>query len=147
MSKLFQKASLLFVAVFMSASLLTPLATSSTAFAADCLNSKGKKADTGILGLPYWYRGLCDGTPGGTTVVLVSPVDVWKIVLNVIEIAMIIAGYAATAYVMWGGFKYMTSDGDEGRLTAAKRIITNSLIGLGIVLASVAMVNFVAGLI
>ncbi|MDO8336598.1 MAG: pilin [Candidatus Saccharibacteria bacterium] len=147
MSKLFQKTLLLLIAVVMSAGLLAPIVASSTVFAAACVDDKGKAADSGILGLPYWWRGLCSGTPGDTSVVLESPVDTWKIVLNVTEAAMIIAGYAATGYVIWGGFKYMTSDGDEGRLTSAKKIITNSLIGLGIVLASVAMVNFVAGLI
>jgi hypothetical protein len=140
MNKLFQKASLLFVAVFMSAGLLAPVLVSSTAQAAPCNDNRG------ALNLPYWWRGLCDDA-GNAKPQLKSPADIWKVVLNGIEIAMILAGYFAVGYVIWGGFKYLTSDGDEGRLTAARKIITNALVGLGIVLASVAMTSFVAGLL
>lgn len=140
MNKLFQKASLLFIAVIMSAGLLTPIVASSTALAGEC------KPDRGALGLPFWWRGLCK-TPTDPRPTLESPVDIWKIVLNVIEIAMIAAGYFAVGYVIWGGFKYLTSDGDEGRLVKARKIIQNALIGLTIVLASVAMTSFVAGLL
>lgn len=140
MNKLFQKASLLFIAVFMSAGLLAPLVTSPTVSAAACNDNRG------ALNLPYWWRGLCNDA-GQPKPEIKSPIDIWKIVLNVIEIAMILAGYFAVGYVIWGGFKYLTSDGDEGRLVKARKIIQNALIGLTIVLASVAMTSFVAGLL
>lgn len=140
MNKLFQKASYLFIAAFMSAGLLAPIVASSTTSAATCADSRG------ALNLPYWWRGLCDDA-GKAKPTIKNPVDIWKVVLNVIEIAMILAGYFAVGYVIWGGFKYLTSDGDEGRLVKARKIIQNALIGLTIVLASVAMTSFVAGLL
>ncbi len=137
MKKITAKITYLLAAVFISAGLLVP-ALAPTVSAASCSDTRG------ILGLPTWWGGLkCeDGKP-----VVENPIQIWKIVLNVIEAAMIIAGYVAVGYVIWGGFKYLTSDGDEGRLTMARKIIQNALIGLAIVFASVAMVNFVAGLI
>lgn len=137
MKKIFTKITYIFVTVFMGATLLVP-AFAPVAHAESCTDTRG------ILGMPTWWRGLgCeDGKP-----TLSSPVDIWKIVLNVIEAVMIIAGYVAVGYVIWGGFKYLTSDGDEGKIKAGRQIITNALIGLTIVFASVAMVNFVAGVL
>lgn len=140
MKKLMKKLNHYIVAALLTASLLTPV-VAPTAFAA-CPDDAPTR---GFLGLPFWWRDLaCDeqGRPA-----LASPIDTWKIVLNVIEAAMIVAGYMAVGYVIWGGFKYLTSDGDEGRLTSARKIIQNALIGLLLVLASVAMVNFVGGLL
>lgn len=135
-------ALMFFVAVGFGLQLTAPSVIAATG-AVSASNSKC--ADRGFLGLPTWWRDLgCDnnGKPK-----LGSPKDVWKIVLNVIEAAMMLAGYVAVGYVIWGGFKYVASDGDESRVAAGKKIITHALIGLFIVLGSVAIVNFVLGLL
>ena len=51
--------------------------------------------------------------------------------------------YAAVGFIIWGGFKYTKSQGDPGKLNEAKGAITNALIGLGIALGSVAIVEFI----
>lgn len=139
MKKTLTKVKYIFVAAIMGAMLVAPM-VSSSAMAAKC------NSDRGFLGLPYWWRDLCSSS-GAAEPEITSPVDAWIIVLNVIEVAMILAGYAAVGYVIWGGFKYVASDGDESRVAAGKKIITHALIGLFIVLGSVAMVNFVLGLL
>lgn len=96
----------------------------------------------GFLTFPAWYRGL---TPGANCAPTITDLNqIWIIALNIIEIGMQIAGYAALGLLIWGGVQYISSQGEPQRLTAAKSTILNAIIGLGIVLASVAIVNFIA---
>ncbi len=110
------------------ASLVAP-----TAFAVKC---KGES----LLLFPAWYNGVTcvDGRP--------SPValdEVWAIVLNIVQWIIIAAGYVALIFIISGGFKYVMSQGDPSKLTQAKNAITNSVIGLVIVLAAVMIVRSV----
>lgn len=100
---------------------------------------------------PTWYRGLVDDSCE------IIPPDredesslsnfIWKIVLNIIDMIMQLVGYASVAFLIIGGFRYMTSTGDSTKMTAAKSTIMNAIIGLVIALASVAIVNTIAGII
>lgn len=100
-----------------------------------------------MLTFPPWYRGLttkdCDivspSTVGG-----LSPF-IWKIALNVLEIMLQMVGYVAVGYLIFGGYKYMTSVGSPDGMTQARRTITNAVIGLIISLFSVVLVTLIAG--
>jgi hypothetical protein len=54
-----------------------------------------------------------------------------------------LAGLVATAFIVVGGVKYITSQGEPESAKNAKSTIINSLIGLMLVLLSVGIVNFV----
>lgn len=97
-----------------------------------------------VLTFPAWYNGL---TIDQTTcsVQLTKLTDIWKIVLNVVEILIQIAGYLAAGFILWGGFKYIKSQGNPQNIASAKSTIMNAAIGLGIALSAVAIVNFVSG--
>jgi hypothetical protein len=71
--------------------------------------------------------------------------DVWLILLPLIEDAIKVAGYAAAGFVIWGGVKYIKSQGDPGQFNEARQIIYNALFGLLLAMISVAIVNFIAG--
>ena len=71
--------------------------------------------------------------------------DLWRIAIVIIEDIIKIGGYLAVGYMIWGGFKYVKSQGDPGEITQSRTIITNSVIGLIIVLIAVAIVQFIAG--
>jgi hypothetical protein len=73
--------------------------------------------------------------------------DLWRIAIVIIEDIIKIGGYLAVGYLIWGGFKYIKAQGEPGELTQSRTIITNSIIGLVIVLISVAIVQFIAGMI
>lgn len=106
----------------------------------------------GILSLPPWYRGLTDDS---CNIVSPSTLDqetglsqfIWTIALNVIEMIMQLVGYIAIAFLIFGGFKYMTAQGEPSKIMQAKDTIRNALIGLIIAIFSVAIVNFVVGAI
>ncbi len=110
-----------------------------TALAADC-----KSEVNLIIVIKPWYSGLCKA---GTNDVEVKDInDVIVIALNVLSIAFQLAGYAAIGLVIWGGIKYVLSEGDSGKIKSAKTTIQNALVGLLIVLAAVTLVDYVAGL-
>ena len=58
-----------------------------------------------------------------------------------------IAGLVAVTYVIIGGYKYMTSGGDAGKLQSAKNTIMYALIGLAVCALAFVLVNFVIGLL
>lgn len=105
-----------------------------------------------ILTFPTWYQGLIDKD---TCEIIPPDKDnensltrfIWKIVLNVVDMLMQLIGYASVVFLIIGGFRYITATGEPGKMSAAKTTITNAIIGLAIALASVAIVNAIAGVI
>jgi hypothetical protein len=103
---------------------------------------------TRFLTFPAWFRGLTDSNcdikkPDSSKAGLSK--FIWTIVLNVIEIILQLVGYASVAYIMYGGFKYLTSAGASDGIVKARKIITNAVVGLVLSIFSVAIVNVVAG--
>jgi FtsH-binding integral membrane protein len=99
-----------------------------------------------ILGLRPWYSGLTKKDSKGNCVIAQPAqndmaVFVWKIVLNVSADLALIVGYAAIIFVIFGGYKYIMSTGEPGKVSAAKQIITNALIGLIIAILATVIVN------
>ncbi len=95
-----------------------------TASAAGC--------DTQFLTFPAWYNGITNDscTPDISSTGGNVSKFVWKIVLNVVNIMLQLVGYLAIGYLIYGGWKYLTSAGDSSRITSAKNLILYSLIGL-----------------
>lgn len=65
------------------------------------------------------------------------------IITNVINVLLFFAGIAAVIMIILGGFRYITANGDAARIGAAKNTILYSVVGLVVVIASFAIVNFV----
>lgn len=124
--------SLLLIAVTPAPASAAPWAQ----FGATCTNKP-------VLTFSSWYKGLqCEGTQPQITKLN----DIWIIALNVVEWVIGLAAYTTVAFIIWGGFKYMKSRGDPGQLVEAKNTITQAVIGLGVALASTAIVLFVQSL-
>lgn len=124
--------ALLTLATMLSFSVATPLPD--TARAACAQN---------VLTFPVWYKGLKLGAD--CTISEFALNDFWVVVLNGVEILLQAAAYVATGFILWGGFKYIKSQGDPGKISEAKMAIINAIIGLVIALASVAIVDFIQG--
>ncbi len=84
--------------------------------------------------------------PGDLQVGLVQSLDIFSVVSKVIEWALIAAGVIAFLYVLYGGFLYMTSGGDQTGANKGKATIFNAIIGIIIIALSYALVRFVVGL-
>lgn len=132
------KALLIAFAVVMGLS-LTPVPSVSAASPANNVAACGGN----FLGFPNWYKHL----PGWRSCQprITSLKQVWVVVLNIVDIMIRLAGIVVVAMIIWGGFKYIRSQGEPSKLSDAKDTILNSIIGLVIVIAAVAIVEFAAG--
>ena len=131
-------AALLFVTTIGGATLA--VATPQTSFAA-C-------GDT-LLTFPAWFKGLTDGNCNIQSPSAVGGISkfIWIIVLNVIEMGLQLVGYIAAGFIIAGGYKYLISAGSADGMVKARKTILNAIIGLGISIFSVAIVNLVSGAI
>jgi type IV secretory pathway VirB2 component (pilin) len=64
---------------------------------------------------------------------------------NLTNVLASLGGGIATLALVWGGIMYMSSSGNLQNLDKAKAIIKYAAIGLIIVIAAAAIVNFVSG--
>lgn len=86
-------------------------------------------AQDGLVGTPV---------PTGT-----AQGDLATVILNLINYVLAIVGVVALAYLIYGGFRYITSAGNEETIDEAKRIIFNAIIGIVVIGVAAALVNFV----
>lgn len=101
----------------------------------------------GFLGFPTWYKYL-EGTTDSSG--LCSPKvsalsDVWLIAAAVIEILLRIAVLAAIAGIIYGGFNYMTSQGEPDKTAKARGTLINAAGGMIVAILATAIVAFIAG--
>lgn len=109
-----------------------------------------KDCEARVLGIPPWYRGLTQGDNCD----LKSPNDVggignyiWKIVLNGIEMAIVIAAYVTIFFILYGGFLFITGGDKPGQVEKARTTILNAVIGLIIAMAAIAITNLIFSII
>jgi len=129
------------VAVILIGGVLTTTVSPQAVYAEDGCNSS-------FLGFPTWYRGLTDGDCNITSPESSGLSDfIWHIALNIIEIGLVAAGYIAAFFILYGGFRFLTSNGSSENVAKARMMILNAIIGLVISMASVAIVNLIIGII
>lgn len=110
----------------------------------------GAGCQSTFLTFPAWYDGLLakDGSckvelPSGDAADSIGGF-VWRIVLNLIEIGLQIVAYVSAGFIIYGGFRYLTSSGSPDKTTAARKTIMNAVVGLVLSFFSVVIVSFVA---
>ncbi len=69
--------------------------------------------------------------------------DLVTTVINIINWALGLLAIIAVALIIYGGYYWLTAAGNEERITKAKKIILNTVIGLVIILLAWAIVNFI----
>lgn len=98
-----------------------------------------------LLGLPTWYKYLnSDITAGKCSVIFNFPEDMGKIALAIVEILLRLGGMVAVVFVIYGGVRYIISQGEPEGIAKAKGTIVNALIGLAITIIAVGLVNMIA---
>lgn len=99
----------------------------------------------GFLSFPTWYKYLTF-TPGDANCNIDFDItkDSPKVALAIFEIVLRIGGIVAVVFVIYGGFLYLTSQGEPDRAKNARTTIINALAGLVITTLSVAIVNLIA---
>ena len=102
----------------------------------------------GFLGFPTWYKYLereTNDIAGKCTPIFHFPDDIGKILLAIVEILLRVGGLAAVAFVIYGGFQFILSQGDPEKAASARKTIINALIGMVIAMLATVMVSFIAG--
>jgi hypothetical protein len=95
-------------------------------------------------GTPLQGANLCDnGTPGVQTDLGCVPSSPTSLVNTLFKLALGLAGGIAILFVILGGFKIATSQGDPDALAEGKDTITHAIIGLVFIL----MATFILGII
>lgn len=98
----------------------------------------------GIPILPPWYKYLgSNDFAGKCTPVFNLEQDIPKVLLAVTEILLRLGGLAAVVFVIYGGFQYLTSQGEPDKAKAARTTIINAIVGLVIVTLATAIVNLI----
>jgi hypothetical protein len=135
-----KKISLFILAVFMGITATFAVFPTGVAYAADVDCNKE------VIGLRPWYMGLSKKVNGSCVIDSdIAKNDlasfVWRIVLNILVDLSVVIGYIALIFVIWGGFKYIMSNGEPNKVVQAKSMLTNALIGLVIAILATVIVN------
>ncbi len=140
---------LILISVVVAVATISPALTASAAVAPD---PAAKNCRASFLGFPAWYDGITNSdcslmSPqqlGGDPNTQISRY-ISIITLNIIQIMLMLVAYVSVAFIMYGGFKYLTSAGDSNGVSGGKKTILNAIIGLVISFMSIAIVNLIAG--
>jgi len=74
---------------------------------------------------------------------LLQGVSAKQIVVNIINGLLSVLGLLFVVLIIWGGFRWMTSQGNSQQVDEAKAVIKNATIGLVIVMTSYIIVIFI----
>jgi hypothetical protein len=139
--KKIKKYALGFLAAAMA---MVLVGTAAPVYAAGKSGSNGgaSTCKTHVLTFPAWYDGVVDKD---CNIKIDQLNDFWVIVMNFIEILLQLVAYVSAGFIIWGGIKYIKSEGDPSKISEAKSAIMNAIFGLVIAFASVAIVEFIQG--
>ena len=69
-----------------------------------------------------------------------------KILSNSIVLFLVLLGLICLFFIIWGGIKWISSDGDKGKIDGARKTITFAIIGLILALLAFAIVQFIGSI-
>ena len=128
MKRLFTKLA---ASVGLFALFLVPLAVPATAGAQSVQFEENLCAGANFSVTPQ----SCDGSAAESSVE--------SIITTVINIFSLVVGFVSVIMIIIGGFKYITSGGNEGSVSGAKNTILFAIVGLVIVALAQVIVQFV----
>ncbi|PSO43256.1 hypothetical protein BRC19_01530 [Candidatus Saccharibacteria bacterium QS_5_54_17] len=98
-----------------------------------------------FLTFPTWYRGLQCEEGGSGAPVFSKMSDIWTVATNLLDILIQLGALAAVGFIIYGGIRYILSQGEPEKLQGAKKIIANAIIGLILAITASTIVGFIAG--
>ena len=126
MKSLFKKI-LVFAAVLAAISAVLPVeSTYAEGFTGSCRN---------VLGMTSWDCGVNISNEDDLKA------SIWTIVANVVTDITVIAAYLIVGYVIYGGYLYIFSAGDPGKVATGKKALTQAFIGLAIIMSANVILN------
>jgi len=83
-------------------------------------------------------------TPSAGNTGLPNDTSISGFIMKIINIALAVAGLIAVLFLIIGGFRYITSAGNEETAEQAKKIITNAIIGIVVIILSFVIVRVIS---
>jgi len=101
-------------------------------------------ADSSFFSIPTWYKYLKPhDVQGVCTVTFVFPDSIPLVALAVVDILLRIAALIAVGFVIYGGIRYTTSQGEPQATASARETIIGALVGLVIATIASALISFI----
>jgi uncharacterized membrane protein len=91
---------------------------------------------------PLAFAQLSIPNSGGTG--LPNDTSVSGLILRIINIALTVAGLVAVLFLIIGGFRYITSAGNEETAEQAKKVIINAVIGIVVIILAFVIVRVIS---
>lgn len=66
------------------------------------------------------------------------------LILSLIDIGLAIAGLVAVIFLIVGGFRYVTAQGNEEQVESAKKTLTHAILGIVIIILAFVIVRVIA---
>ena len=127
-------------------------ATSSVYATGENNNNSG---DGSFLGMYPWYHGLTSGDEGdlrcvtddGSNGCIKLSAFIWTAASNVAVDLAVVAALGAIGFIIYGGYLYMFSGGESGKVAAGKKTITNAIIDLAIAMLAKVIFTIIKGVL
>lgn len=87
----------------------------------------------------------CPG--GGFSGLCLDASNLGKVIGSFITFGFVIVGLIALAFLVWGGIKWLVSQGEKNEVEAARNHIVNAIIGLIVIFLSYLVVNILLAFI
>jgi hypothetical protein len=129
----------------MLAVLLFKISTLAVAFGAACDPNKANP-QSNFFSFPHWWKYVKTGSGdalGNCTPSVKIPDGLLPVGLAVIDMLIYFAGIAAVISIIIAGISYIMAAGSADKITAARKRIINSLLGLAVALVAIAVVSFI----
>jgi len=97
---------------------------------------------TALALAPVAFAQFQTPSAGGTG--LPNDTSVTGFIMKIINIALAVAGLVAVLFLIIGGFRYITSAGNEETAEQAKKIIINAIIGIVVIILSFVIVRVIS---
>lgn len=94
-----------------------------------------------LFGFPAWDACL----PHRNGEIVIDDLrEIWLVAIPIVESLIRAAAYVAVGFVIWGSILFIKSQGNPGNIASARDTIRDALIGLGIAVSSVALIQYFA---
>ena len=103
----------------------------------------GRGGNTGNVKNAVVNQTLC--AKKGYFKVLCDNLDIGKLIVGLINLIFILSVVVALLYLIWGGFKWLTSGGDKTAVQGAREHLVAAIVGLVVIFLSYFILNFVVG--
>ena len=112
-------------------------------------SANGACREPNFFGLVPWYHYLNVDQTCNIKDFTILPTsgtgDIPLILLAVVDDLLRLAGLIAVGFVIYGGIKYITSQGEPEKTANAQSTIINALIGLAVAIIAVSAVTYIGG--